>query len=146
MVIEVAGGNPQPSYQKCCQFQGEKNINPGNLPALSLQPNTVCDFLYGVHQNMAHSVPPPQHSAMSLEPKKVPLPVECACKPSKLWGWVRVRLLLERGALEGLRLPVLGVICGWLIDVAAPTRSSKRYSRWGNCFHYRKCEGVGREQ
>lgn len=143
MAIEVAGGNPQPSYQKCFQFQGEKKkINPGNLPAL-LCSQTLCDFLYGVHQNMAHSVcpPHPQRSAMSLEPKKVPLLIECACKPSKLWEWVRVRLLLERGALESLRLPVLGVICGCLIDVAAPTRSSKRYSRWGNCFHYRKREG-----
>lgn len=101
MAIEVAGGNPQPSYQKCFQFQGEKKkINPGNLPAL-LCSQTLCDFLYGVHQNMAHSVcpPHPQRSAMSLEPKKVPLLIECACKPSKLWEWVRVRLLLERGDL-----------------------------------------------
>lgn len=143
MAIEVAGGNPQPSYQKCFQFQGEKKKSTPGTSLLFFAAKHCVTFCMGYTKIWLTLCVPlhPQRSAMSLEPKKVPLLIECACKPSKLWEWVRVRLLLERGALESLRLPVLGVICGCLIDVAAPTRSSKRYSRWGNCFHYRKREG-----
>lgn len=57
-----------------------------------------------------------------------------------LWGWVRVRLLPERSALEPL--PGLGAIC--LFD-GCGCANQELYSWWGDCSHYREFEGVGRE-